>query len=347
MIENYMGRDMPGKARLVMGIGSGKTESLIAYWHHMQTPAEGEDMVEGNAVGAFVPPSEADLQRRLASLHERVVEPLPEDIESLSDSSQFLDEKNEESAAESQEVTPQEGESSPASRLEKGKYPYLQGGPLVAMDALLRYHFDLPFHVRDEWMDRMREFSVVLFCGFGKESPSRKRRTRPRYNFTLRPRSRSEHFFIRHRREEWADVLGSFNSDYVRTRDEHLREMTSSMLHPLQEPTRDLVQTYFTVHTTCTIMVDNLGAARDPDAALRSLLRDATSLSASEEDDGRMTLLIMAPAASQPLGNDPARPRLAILELPNDGPADPRQPNQNGESTTLLRELRNALEACK
>ncbi|MFB8025978.1 MULTISPECIES: hypothetical protein [unclassified Streptomyces] len=65
--------------------GSGKTFNLglLALWHHLQESVEEAEW--DTHEDDFIPVPESELEKRLAQLKEKETEPLPEEIESLSD----------------------------------------------------------------------------------------------------------------------------------------------------------------------------------------------------------------------------------------------------------------------
>ncbi|MEV0487256.1 hypothetical protein AB0I69_42490 [Streptomyces sp. NPDC050508] len=336
------------EAEVTMFVGGGKTMSagLVAYWYLMQTPVEGEDEPGGEVDERFVPVPEDELDRRLASLHERTVEPLPEDIESISGTDLYLSESEEgEGDSDSHETA-----SSDASYI--SLLSHLYRSALSPVDRSWRWPPDSLFNFGLEEVGQ--EYSTVLLCSAGGSIKSS-----GRGNFVpiISPWSRRRNWLTDRRADSyrckhdfWWDRLCVYWSE--RERDCERRRVDSESLmfepfHPRNEPLRDAMQIYFTLHTTVTIVVDNLGAARDPNAALNSLIAEATSFSAAAADDGRWTLLVTAPAVRQECSHSVGRPRLAVMELPVDPPPESRQQNAIEESEVLLRRIRNELEALR
>ncbi|MEV5194759.1 hypothetical protein AB0K86_19910 [Streptomyces clavifer] len=72
--------------KVSVGGGGGKTFSLglVAYWLYLQEPVDDVEMDDSEA-DDFVPVSDAELEKRLANLHEAENEPVTEEIESLSE----------------------------------------------------------------------------------------------------------------------------------------------------------------------------------------------------------------------------------------------------------------------
>ncbi|MER6230973.1 hypothetical protein ABT169_17740 [Streptomyces sp. NPDC001616] len=68
------------------GAGGGKSHSLglLAYWNYLQEPVTDDEM-DDSEVDDFVPVSDAELEDRLSGLHEMEIEPVAEEIESLSE----------------------------------------------------------------------------------------------------------------------------------------------------------------------------------------------------------------------------------------------------------------------
>jgi hypothetical protein len=153
----------------------------------------------------------------------------------------------------------------------------------------------------------------------------------------------------RNRRWDWADRTWvvdrhrEYPGHAERSR-ARLRYLTYDSLSPYGDFLRDAVRTYFALPVSIMIVVDSVGAARDPIAALNSLIAEATSFSAAQADDGAWTLLVTAPAVAGECSHTMERPRLAVLELPGDPPPEHQRLNSNTQSVKLLREIRNVLE---
>jgi hypothetical protein len=337
------------KAHLVMSTGSGKTLSMIAYWHLMQTPMEGEEGPGGTVDERFTPVPDEELERRLAALDELTVSPLPADIEGLSNSGRFLREPEAEDARVLGERKQDVHSSSSEKGSHQGASPRLMrvyhgaSSRTSTSNALKWFAAQLrrPGQWEEAWQEARHNYSAVLLVCAGENdigTLKMKRSETP-------PTSWGD-------RCDWLAYLA--DSRVVKrhrefTRDaEHsratLRYLSYDSLSPYGEFLRDAVRTYFTLHVSITVVVDNVGAARDPNAALNSLIAEATSFSAAEVDDGTWTLLVTAPAVAGERSHTMGRPRLAVLELPGDPPPEPRNLNNTAQSAKLLRAIRNVLE---
>ncbi|MFF3208655.1 MULTISPECIES: hypothetical protein [unclassified Streptomyces] len=344
----------------VMYMGSGKTQSasLAAYWYLMQKPVAGEEE-PGGAVGErFTPVPVEELKRRLAVLHERAVEPLTEEIEELSDSGRFLasDEETQESGEGTEEAGPSSNWAAQQAELrnEIRKEIYTQGAPNLPIAAWKRYAGD---HYSDYWEETRRSFSTVLLVGraLGRGmTPKKRRHSREIMPLWLN----SEHMLI-DRRFEWPRLLESlecrrpanfwdaWDTERERAAAEHrmeeLRTSSCSLQSLDYERLREAVRTYLTLRTSVTVVV---GAARNPDAALTSLIADATSFGTAETADGTWSLLVAAPPVAAGLCHEAGRPRLAVMELPG-APPGPNElwSDTNTDGNSILRRLIDALTA--
>ncbi|MFI9155742.1 hypothetical protein [Streptomyces sp. NPDC053367] len=330
---------------VVMGVGSGKALSMAAYWRLLGTHLKDEDETDGTGEERFAPLSDEELEQRFAALQEMTPEPLPEEIENLSDVSDFLlsDEVKEEDR-ESTQGSPKTIAANPG-RGSRGLSPW--------PTAALRWPTPASLH-GGEWEEARRGFSAVLLVCAAVGGSARARRVPVRN--AHRPQ----------RAAPWTDVLFDVRS-FRALKERKLRtEPEWGALSPLvREPAgtnrellRDAVRTYFDMQpASIWIIVDNVGAAHDPGAALASLLADATSFAAAAGDDGRWNLLVTAPASTELCGHAVSRPRLAILQLPDDPPdlqpdsakshvgagTPAHEPDSNDGSLELARRILSAL----
>ncbi|MEU6258649.1 hypothetical protein [Streptomyces sp. NPDC047043] len=317
-------------------VGSGKTYAgLLAYWRLMQTPAEGEDVTGGAVDERFTPVSEEGLEQRIALLDSMIVSPLPEEIEDLADSSRFLASPEGENGATETGSRPGEEGSLLQAAARPARAPFMTSAEVVVDGMTEQSLIPVPY-LRDEWV---KAFSTVLLVWSGEGGTAvanwgRAAMARP---ITLYACEK---------------VLNDPHTDYAaprRAEFESLHYMVSSH----NEQLRDAVQSCFSLRTSITVVVDNVGAARDPNAALESLIADATCFGAAEDEDGTRALVVTAPPAPASL---PAvaqqcrhevvgRPRVAVMELPGDPPHESPQQKENGEPSALLKRLMKALAA--
>ncbi|MER6112670.1 hypothetical protein [Streptomyces hirsutus] len=327
-----------GKEFMVLAPGSGKTESanLMACWRLMQTPSEGEDEPGGPVDERFTPVSEEELERRLAALNDLTVEPLPVEIEELSDSSRFL--------------APVEETQEP-ERVTRGTSPLGSRQPLRAWAPSRRGLFmesrlalpDVPVWGRhvdvffsSNWEEVQRTFSTVLYVGpvQGGSLSLKLRSTEG----TLSPRW----FFCRS--DRWGDMFREWEQASERRREEGLYYYSTSswscaLIRP-DQPLRDAVRnSTLTRHSAVDVFVDNTGASRDPNAALTSLIADATTFCITEADDGAWTLLVTAPAVGGDKHPAAGPPRLAVMELPGAPPGlSSARPPANWRPSSIVEE---------
>ncbi|MET7913968.1 hypothetical protein ABZS98_38300 [Streptomyces avermitilis] len=327
---------------VTMPTGGGKTRafSLTAYWHLLQTPVEGEDEQGGPADGRFTPVPPDELERRLAELDNEVAEPLPEVIESLSDSSRFL---------APAEGPPQEVKKVPHNRQrmlfaasfrqpgttrEQAQAERSYASRKRRADALQTGNPSL-------WAEVERAFSTVLYVG----STHQERLPRK-----LRPAEQSRFSDFIRSTDVWLDMLterevASQCRRETAAADCFTQPVRSWTVIQADQRLRAAVWEFCaTLTSTITVYVDHTGAARDPNAALNSLIADATNVCATATNDGRWALLVTAPAAGSDAYPALIPPRLAVMELPGAPPRlDSGSSMPNDPDEELLRRLKSAL----
>ncbi|MFF3585004.1 hypothetical protein [Streptomyces mirabilis] len=340
-------RDEAGRSKLMMFVGGGKTMSagLMAYWHAMQTPVAGEDDPEGTADGRFTPLSDDELEQRLASLHDRTVEPLPEEIESLADSSTLNREGGHEGA-----------ESAVKGVVHKQLHWWDFSGPtasrFLGRADVFQDHCraELTNACCDDLEEATLYYSTVLVCKTIRPMvlPRRKQWLTDRRLERRRNAQAFWHALDGYECESntWLEAGPDALSTQGQVPYVPCAPYTFTSSH---EPLREAVQAYFTHFTLrcdIKIVVDNVGAARDPNAALRSLIADATSFSAATDSAGRWALLMTAPAPREAPEHARGRPRVAVMELPVDPPPGTELAPGNEESA-LMRTIVNSLVSAK
>ncbi|MFJ5064622.1 hypothetical protein ACIP96_35035 [Streptomyces nigra] len=325
----------------VIFMGGGKTEAagLVAYWHSMHTPAEGEEESGGPDVERFTPVPEVELERRLAELKGLVVEPLPEEIEELSDSSRFLDPVEETKEPEKTAAKNPSHTFRPLrSKLHRLTVRSAFREDAQASHGLAAWKRHADAGLADHWVEVQRAFSTVLYVGSIQDEPLRRKLRRTESPF-------SRLIFCA---DMWDDMFKEWERASERQREEVRHYSTPSWSCALIQPDqtlRDAVRNvYFTQHYRVTICMDTTGAARDPNAALTSLIADATTFCATAAADGAWTLLVAAPAVGGDACPAPRPQRLAVMELPGAPPwLDSARPPTNAPDMELLSKLRSAL----
>jgi hypothetical protein len=304
-------------------MGGGKTYAgLAAYWRVLQTPADGEDGTGGTVDERFTPVPDEELERRFAELDSKAIEPLPEEIESLSDGSRFLKggAEIEEAKNVTQAVVDGAALYKSLAKLMKAWFQESEWFVDLSMNNLGDRH----------WQPAMRDFAAVLFVGHGRITELKLSRCEMSFSDELDYRRKGRGWKVSHGRSE------------------ELRALTYDSLRAHREQLRDAVQTYsFVYRCHITVVVDNVGATRDPDAALTSLITEATDFGAAEANDGTWTLVMAAPVVAEEHSHAVAGPRLAVMELPG-VPSRESAQQQNEiadpEESELLRRLMIALE---
>ncbi|MBV1940859.1 hypothetical protein KUF83_30455 [Streptomyces sp. BV286] len=289
------------------------------------------DDAEAGLVGEeeFVPLSDEELEARLSSLGSLVVSALPDDIESISDSSRFFRQlKTEESEnglwnSVAAEFSEEEKAAIEISRAAEAMDWLLRGSPSSGFES-----------------DRRAFSSVFVVCeGRMYANPYRtpQRELRQSQDEPVLRDSELADAMI-----EWGACPDPGNRERLRDRITWLSAAARGRAMYLQQ-LRGAVQAY-TLRADVRVW-DVTGARERPGEALTALVSEATDFGAAIRGDGQWSLLVTAPAAAEEHGSAAAGPRVAVMELPSPPPgpmpADGKLRDFDGQ---LLDLITNALE---
>lgn len=345
----------------VMMMLDGKTlgAGLLAYWHLMQTPVEGEEEPGGPVDERFTPIPKEELEQRLAALGKVTVEPLSEEIEELSDSGRFLipDEKTQkpEEGTENIEAPSSSETAHHTDHSIALRKIYLESTPIGPNDSWKRRAIS---HYSDSWEETRRSYSAIFLvnCKRSRKPTPERLEAETQFLFQpfsyevkrINPRLADARFLTHFRFTLWNDpVMERKRKSAARNMEEFESPLPCLPKSPMPcpPPSSYYERQNEVVHTSITIIVDNMGAAQDPNAALTSLIADATSFRTAETDDGAWSLLVTAPPIAAPCRHEVGGPRLAVMELPGapPGPNDLRS-DTNDDPEAFMRKLFEALK---
>ncbi|MFG2827805.1 hypothetical protein ACGFWI_10120 [Streptomyces sp. NPDC048434] len=292
---------------VTVSTGAGKTYSLalVAYWHLMQSPPDVEEP-DFSAADDFTPVPDDELERRLAEIDGGGVESLPEEIESISDSSLFL-------------LEPQDRVD--GSCAESGvtyRRPHL---PSSFEQFHQRHVSNFPFSAEitlEKIRSRSQANSPIIFVSFNLHASIRAFPSKLTDKYR-RPDSHHLNWRIREPYTHWREGGG----DLKRKEPTHDDELFRQLRHAVWESI---------TRNAWTILVDELEEVHDPHEALYSLISTATMFTTATASDGSWSLVFAAPPDP---GVDMCRhyvgrrqPQLAVMELPGNPPVSNEQQNE-------------------
>jgi hypothetical protein len=287
--------------------GTGKTQNLAltAYWHLMQMPLDAEES-DSSAADDFTPVSDDELERRLSEIDGGGVEPLPEEIENLSDSSRFLLEPQDRVDGFCGESGVTYRNSHLPSDFEQFHQRHLSDFSFFAEMTLKNIR------------SRSQVNSPFIFVSFNLRASIHAFPNKLTEKYR-QPDPRHLYWRTREPCTHWREA----NSDLKRKETTLDDELFRQLRHAVWESI---------TRNAWTILMDDLEEAHDPREALYSLLSTATVFTTATASDGTWSLVFAAPLdpgvgmCRHDVGR--RQPRLAVMELPGKPPVGHKQQNE-------------------